>query len=417
MSPARLRLVALWPVQAVLVVAACAGFLAPFVACAQIDQTSPNPDRVLNSRGPDQAEVIRLLKSIQTQRLAADRRTANILVKGRFSRTRVPWKDGIVAPAAELIKPTEWQSFTLARRGMKARFEEAYISSTKDGPKEETAYRLMDGESAFKLDGNALYISGLKDHETRWNGYIWDYSSYSSMHVGFDIVPLAVGCQILIDRIDGRRDTGYWKRRVLRCYSQEGLQVLEDALLDPPAGATILYKVWIDPAKGHRVVRTRFEDGGPGQAVDYAEESRITVEEVVAGVLVDTRALTFISDLGTVAKKDKSAGWLKRQMETQQVKIDDFEYDEQLFDRKSLPIPRGALVTDQRHDPPLVFNHGQAPLDEEVLRGAANKARSFMPKRSSRSIPGWLIWGPAVVAFGGVAVILIRQSLKRGKAS
>jgi hypothetical protein len=79
------------------------------------------------------------------------------------------------------------------------------------------------------------------------------------------------------------------------------------------------------------------------------------------------------SSLGTVAKTKGGAGWRFRAFKVTAAEFGDFEYDDVLFDSASLPIKRGALVTDRRVDPPLRFKYGEAPLDEQILRAASER--------------------------------------------
>ena len=99
----------------------------------------------------------------------------------------------------------------------------------------------------------------------------------------------------------------------------------------------------------------------------------MNVTEPVPGVYTIQSATYFIKSLGNAAKKQGAAGWMKRDLQVDEVKIDDFQSDQSLFDWKSLPIPIGTTVTDRRYDPPLQFNHGIDPLDEEILRQASKR--------------------------------------------
>jgi hypothetical protein len=121
--------------------------------------------------------------------------------------------------------------------------------------------------------------------------------------------------------------------------------------------------------------------GGSGPNNQYRDETRVELAEVIPGVFLEKRATLFSEETRGPARRDGRAGWRKLDLEVTEVHIEDFEYDDSQFDWKSLPISAGVHVTDTRHDPPLEFNHGVEPLDEEILADALRRspASSYWP--------------------------------------
>jgi hypothetical protein len=130
---------------------------------------------------------------------------------------------------------------------------------------------------------------------------------------------------------------------------------------------------WIDPKQGFHVVRSSLQQGGAGSGQYNVVETSVKYDEIAPGAFCVASGKSVSSGLGTVRKKRGAAGWRIREFKVTAAEFGDFEYDHALFDSASLPIKRGALVTDRRVDPPLRFKYGDAPLDEQILRAASER--------------------------------------------
>jgi hypothetical protein len=255
------------------------------------------------------------------------------------------WKEGAVEQTAATLPGPDWFQFLLVQKGPKRRYDCQFFSGSTGSEQLATAYRLRDGKAFYKLDTNTLEISPPEREHGTWEGLAAEYFIYGQGFDGRNYGPLTDVCGALIDRVKQGKDADHWKDRVLRCSEEDGLLVVENT-----AGQKSKYgcKIWVDPERGFQVVRRQDERGGPGQNVHYGEDCRIELGEAAPSVFLPKRATMFVFDLGSVAKRDRRAGWARRDMEVKSMKVGKIDYDDRLFELASLPVPKDVIVTDHR---------------------------------------------------------------------
>jgi hypothetical protein len=333
---------------------------------------------------PDKAGVVEFLKRIQSGHQDANRPLANILVRGRISQVNVKWQRGMAEPTAETMRP-EWLSFTLVQKNDRRRYEQMHL----DERELVKVVRLIDSEAYFKLDPSSMDIVGLEQQEMTWNTDIANCFFYEQVHDGKNFQPLLGACQTLIDRLNGKSDLA--RDYEIRCTTHhDGLLVVELSLDGNRRS------FWVDANKGYRVVKTAIHVGESGRNLFHRDESTVSLQEIAPGLFYAENATNFVTETGTVAQRDGSAGWLKRDLAVDEIRFGDFEYDEELFQHSSLPINMGTNVTDWRFDPPLTFVYGREPLEEQILRAAMLEGRPAIPYRS-HGLRSYLVWANVVV--------------------
>lgn len=86
------------------------------------------------------------------------------MAEGRTRSVSIPWPE-VQDHKANNIR--EWFTFKLVHRGNLGRYEQEYQASSK--AEIATAYRLMNADGLYKLDGNMMYISPhTEDDENSW---------------------------------------------------------------------------------------------------------------------------------------------------------------------------------------------------------------------------------------------------------
>jgi hypothetical protein len=151
------------------------------------------------------------------------------------------------------------------------------------------------------------------------------------------------------------------------------------------------------------------QQGGPGRGSNYWDRASVELAEVLPGVFAEKKATYFTQDTGSTAKKDGRAGWTKRDLEVSEVLVEDFDYSDDLLNWRSLPIPVGAHVTDNRHDPPLTFSHGIEPLDEEILQ-VGLRDRPPTPRRGFQRL-----WMVNLLILGVLGVWVVARRWRRAR--
>jgi hypothetical protein len=250
----------------------------------------------------------------------------------------------------EMLPPPDRCQLLLVHKDGKRRFDEEYVQTHPEAEQLATVCRLMDGEVFYKLDLNALEILKAEDEEATWQSLAWSYFSYDQAHDGLNYRPVDVACQTYINRITEGKDGEYWKSRILRCYEEDDLLVVENGNDMRAPGQTTRSRLafWVDPRRGYHVVRSLVEHGGPGGNLHYRERTDVEFVEARPGIFLAKRARTFVADTGMVARRDGRAGWLRRDMEVTSVKVGDFPYQERLFRSESLPVPKDVHIIDDR---------------------------------------------------------------------
>jgi RNA polymerase sigma factor (sigma-70 family) len=303
------------------------------------------PKKSLSFPGPDADPVIDFLGRIRDGRAATERVTGDRLIRGRVSVVNVDGQEGAAEHTAATLPAPDWFQFLLVQRGRKRRFDCQFFSGPPGSEQLATAYRLLDGKAFYKLDAKTLEISPPVREQGTWEGLAAEYFAYGQGFDGRNYGPLADVCRTLIDQVKQGEGADHWKDRVLRCYEEDGLLVVENtAGQKSKSGSTI----WVDPRRGYQVVRRRDERGGPGQNVHYGEDCRIELVEAAPSVFLPKRATMFVFDLGSVAKRDRRAGWARRDMDVTSMKVGKINYDDRLFELASLPVPKDVIVTDHR---------------------------------------------------------------------
>jgi len=324
----------------------------------------------VSAPGDDTTQVVKVLEAI----IAGQDDTAlafdSLYIEGRLSFVAQEWTSGQPLPQNVTLEPL-WRTFQLVQRGNKRRFE---AEGAQEWAKEISGgktYRLCDGDAFYSLNPNSLEISGLGNFEGRWSDYIYSFSAFQQVHDGKSFGTVREACARHIERLA----TDYYteSHRVLECYAEEGLLAVR---LGPEPGSELVTEstFWVDPERGFALIKSRLQQGNPGQGRYNVTETTAEYKDVLPGVVYPIRGTCNFSSLGEAAKRDGRAGWGRRDVEITELKVGDFEFDEENFTASSLPIPVGAAVTDFRTSPPLRLNYKQAPLDEQLLRGAANYA-------------------------------------------
>jgi peroxiredoxin len=311
------------------------------------------PKGALVSPGPDTGKIVEFLKRIKDGRTKAERDCGDILIRGRFSEASADWKDGMAEPTPEKLPPSQWYQFLLVHKGEKRRYDAQWANDVPGSEFLGTYYALSDGKAFYSLKGGTLLEINDRERQTekwRWETLASGYFRFGHVHDGLNSGPVDVVCQTLIDRIaQGKngKDWDFWKGRVVRCYEKDGLLVVEND--DPPgAKSRYRYRFWVDPKRGYHVVRLRDEQGGPGQPVNYRNESRVELAEAAPGVFLPKRVTNFFGETGTVARRDGRAGWSRCDMETDSIKTGTIKYVADLLELGSLPVPKDVRVIDYR---------------------------------------------------------------------
>ena len=103
-------------------------------------------------------------------------------------------------------------------------------------------------------------------------------------------------------------------------------------------------------SRGAKSSKSTPTEAKPNRAciVHYREECRIELAEAASSVFLPKRATMFFFDIGSVAKKDGRAGWVRSDMEAFRMKVGTIDYADWLFDLSSLPVPKDVQVSDHR---------------------------------------------------------------------
>lgn len=340
-------------------------------ADAQIQTTIESPQTVIEAPGPATGAVVQFLERIWDGYRESNRPLESMLIKGRVSRVERRWSPEIEPQTLITMPPESWNSFQLVHKDGRRRYEQDYVTSNT---KPLRVYRIMDTEGIYKLDGNALYISGLENMKDVWADLDGSVLNFEQVFDGIKYVPIVETCQHLIDQLEGRVPNNVWEpdERRLRCTDRGGVLTVEK--IEGPAIPSERSGYWhsfsVDSNRGFRLVARSRHSGGTGRGLDYAETATLELEEPATGIFVPFRGVQFVATLGTVDQREGSAAWIREDFQVDEVKFGDFKYDDALLSWKALPIPKGAYVEDRRVDPPLTFRFGEAPLDQQILDGA-----------------------------------------------
>jgi peroxiredoxin len=332
------------------------------------ERVAPKPPektiKVLVHPGPETAAVVAFLAHILDGRTKAERMGGDMMIRGRTSSVNLAWKEGIGEQTAETLPPPDWGQFLLVHKAKKRRFDQELVQASPGLEQLATVYRLMDGKAFYSLNLKSLEILVPEDGKGMWEELASGYFAYGHVHNGINYGPLTTTCERLIDRITNEKHADYWKNRELRCYEEDGLLVVENS--NPTRKTDRTYRFWVDPRRGYQVVRCRADWGGKGQKVDHHEESSIELAEPSPGIFLPKRARQFITEDGSVARKDERAGWGRRDMEATSIKVGAFKYDDRLFDLDSLPVPKDVHVTDHRLG--IRGDMETRPVEESLLK-------------------------------------------------
>lgn len=372
----------------------------------------PTADRPLIAPGPDTEAVIAFLQRIVDGQKAAAEPLRDRRVRGRTASVSALVPKNAQAPQrpddVALPPLVDWQPFVDVHKGEKARFEMTLPADANAGRPEITSYRLSDGEAFYGLDGNSLDISPYTDIDRRWFELTVDSSLPLSVTDGVEPAPVSVVCRTHIDRLT-RGEYFNESKLQLVCYVDDGKLVVElrkQPDFEDPARAFPHATFHVDPNLGYKLVRCDQEIGKPSGGFYSSSQTEVHYREVVPGVHFPSRATLKFLNAGAVAlAQDRASGGM-RQLEINSIELGDFEFDEQLFSWKSLPVPIRALVTDRRFDPPRTFVYGKAPLDEQVLAHAAATKPLVGSSSDARSWRWTWLFGANLFAVSAIAAAI-----------
>jgi peroxiredoxin len=333
------------------------------------EKTDEAPKGALVSPGPDTEKGVEFLRRIKDGRIKADRARGDMLVRGRFSQVVAEPKKGMADLTPEQLPPPQWCQFLLVHKGEKRRYDAHWVNDVPGSEFLATSYALTDGKAVYRLSGAELTILDRDREKWTWEKLADRYFRFGHVHDGLNDGPVDIVCQTLIDRItQGKdsKDADFWKSRVLRCYGEDGLLVVENDGA-PGRKSRYRYRFWVDPKRGYQVVRHRDEQGGPGRPVNYRCESRVDLAEVAPGVFLPKRASEFTSNDGVTMRCD---------MEADQLKVGDVKYAADLFEPSSLPVPKDVVVTDRRNGR-VIVTPGESVDIEAALLPAGKPAPPF----------------------------------------
>jgi hypothetical protein len=306
--------------------------------------------------GPQTPQVVAFLERIRDGYLQSEKRLENIRVRGQVSQVHMAWLPGIEEPAPEDLPEPRWYDFELVHRDGKRRYEQQYDAG--DGTS-NLQVRLTDGSVLYALDDKTLQISPVKDLEVAWSDLDRSVSLLEQVFEGRKYVPLVEACNSLIRQLKGDATHSEWDAdfQRLHCVECDGLLCVEKlegpSVPEERSGYTFSFAV--DPSRGYRVVHMERRAGGRGRGLDYHEVKRMRISEIGPGLFFPASGTVFVGSAGTVAQRDGDAGWGRKDLVVKSVEVGDFEYDTDLFDWTSLPIPDGTYVEDRRVDPPLTY--------------------------------------------------------------
>jgi len=376
----------------------CVSQSAPVIVAAQAFAG----DDVLVAPGVDDEAVIDFLQSIIEGRRTADAPLDNVFVHARQSFVTKDWTPGMSEQTASSLPPPEWHSLVLVQKNGKRRYEQEVFQKVNEKSIPATVYRLIDGNAFYFLNVNSLDVSGINREPVTWSLNTDGFSFYDQVHDGAAIAPMCAVCQTYIDRLNQNGQYFLERNRILQCRKEDRLLVV-DLVQQPgtPKGkAGYQFTFWVDPDQGYHVVKSHYQLGAPGRGLYSTGDTVAAYKEIAPGVFFVSTAMSFFRSGGTVAEREKSAGWGKRDLVVTDVQFGDFAYDEGLFDAKTLPVPIGAYVTDYRTDPPLVFRFGREPLNEQILNASAKLTPK--PSQSWGRLFFWL--NVSVVALAAVVI-------------
>ena len=384
----------------------------------QASETPPPAGPILTAPGRDTAKVIAFLRRIQEGAADAETRlhAQDILIKGALSSVTVPFRHGISEQTVETMPRPQWAEFTLVEKKGKRRLE---LETPEMGPNasmtSHATYCLMDGENSYRLDvsGKYLEILGGKDGGDLWRRALASsFFLFGEAHDGAQYLSLPKVCQNLIGRLDGTLAVAadYWKTHTVRCHKADNLLVIEFEERQATAKPSLYrfhYVFWIDPNKGYRVVKKHIQQRTATGALDMSVQGELEIQEVLPGIFVEKKASLFTRNMGSLDQKEGRAAWQKRDLEVRAVKVGDFEFDDALFDKSSLPVPDGARVVDSRYDPPREFIHGASPLDQELLLAA-------LKQTTKRNLSKTAFAAVNVLLVAILAVVILKRRFRKG---
>lgn len=324
-------------------------------------------DASTDSSLPDASAIdksIHFLERIEQGYVESQRALTNILVHGRISRVTVPFIEGNERPTTQSITPS-WRTFTLARRGNNARYEEDFKTFLR-GPDDQRVYRILNASGSARLDGPAMYIGAVQDPSHKLEHFTGAIDAITEAYDGTKFAPLPEICQSLIERFKEQRFDAPNDGCKLQCTERDGLIKVDCSV--GTAACPHDFTFTVDTNKGFNICSLRLRVGGPGQGIDHEFLRTVEYDEVLPGVYFQRNGVDFFSHEGLVDKRDKTAGFTSQIVEATHVQVGEFEYDNRLFEFDSLAIAKGTMIIDKRTQPPLEFRFGEAPLDEQLLR-------------------------------------------------
>jgi hypothetical protein len=174
------------------------------------------------------------------------------------------------------------QGFQLDHHGNLRRYEQEYRPS----PEVEMtkAYRLMNADGFYKLDGKVMYISPhTEDDEDSWANLDGSMLVMSEVFDGQRYSPVVTTCRSLIAQLEGKVKDNVWNPdlRLLRCSTTGSLITVEmiegNAVPEEKRGYTFSFTV--NSAQGFRVIAAERHAGGEGRGLDYSDSTMLKIVE------------------------------------------------------------------------------------------------------------------------------------------
>lgn len=372
-------------------------------------------DPALIAPGRETPEVVAFLQRIADGRRQHDEALETLVFEGRTAFNTVAWSQGASDDTAASIEP-QWFPFKVHQKGNRRHYEKQALIRSSSGDTVATVYRLQSDSASYVLNDFSLEISGLEHSETRWAHITTAANFYDLVHDGINMTPLLVNLRTYLDRLSDSPEDDYFvrKSRVLRCYEEDGLLVVDntDAPVASKSPTGCRFTFWVDPNQGFQVVRSRYQLGAPGRDLFSLSETTSSFAEIAPDVFFVKRSISIFSTLGEVAKRDDFAGFGRRDLEITGVRFGDIAIDESLFDPLLLPVPEGAYVTDYRTEPHLSFRYGKEPLDEQLLAAAAGIRHQTPKSKFSRA---FLVLN--LIAIVAISCLLLKRYIDRIRAS
>lgn len=332
-----------------------------------------------------------------------ERTLANVLVRGRHAETTVDAapmnrNEFPQLPAVEYAD-SDWRQFEMVAKDGRRRYECEVVITGPSGKRDFVLYRLFNDEGLIAFDDTHMELFALTDTpEREWRSVIPVYYDAWQVFDGRSYSHIPVACSRLIESI--RTSESGWEDEfasTLRCSiepdglitfevgSQRGSGRSSSFVVDATARLTLVRSIDELRSEGfffYKVIENEYQNIAPG--VDYLRRSR--------------------QGLWSKQGEDDPA-WDRYEVSIDSVQFGDFDYDESKFETASLPVPKGAIVSDHRSSRARQFTYGTSPLNEEDLLNA-------LGDRPNGSWRRWLV-AANIAIIASVTIVLFARRMKQ----